>query len=84
MLRDARRFVREKATSLPEQELWSLVKHGYSARAVLRRTPHGLELRIDVDGSLLWSQQFRGGDPVAAAAIAQRQVFVNRGWTERA
>ena len=67
-----------------EQELWSLVKHGYCARAVLRTLPDGLELRIDVDGSLLWSQHFHQGDSVAAVAEAQRQVFVDRGWTASA
>ena len=67
----------------PEDELWSLVKDGHSARAVLKMMPHGLELRIDVGGGVLvWSRLFREGDgnPVAAAK-AHRQAFVDRGWT---
>ena len=73
MLRDTRRLVHQKPNGHPEQALWCLVKDGYCARAVLRTLPHGLELRIDVDGSLLWSEQFRQGGPVAAVANAQRQ-----------
>ena len=42
--------------------------------------PHGVELRVDVDGSLVWWQLFRDGDPVTAAK-AHRQAFVDRGWT---
>ena len=67
--------------AVPEDELWSLVKDEHSARAVLKTMPHGLELRIDLDGSLLWLQLFHDdGDPVAAAR-EHRQAFVDRGWT---
>ena len=66
----------------PEHEAWTLTKPGHLACARVRPYPHGLELRIEVDGSLIVSQLFRTGvTPLEDAIREHRQAFQERGWT---
>ena len=67
----------------PEDELWSLVKSGHSARAVVVTMPHGQELRAEVDGSLIRARLFRLGESgLDAEAVEWRSAFEARGWTQ--
>lgn len=51
-------------------------------KAFARMTPHGPELTVTVDGEPLWSQVFRGVDPVTFAGLvdAKRRHYEAGGW----
>ena len=42
----------------------------------------GVELVINVDGELRWSQLYRGGIGLGMAAAEKRQALLERGWTD--
>lgn len=54
--------------TIPERSLWTLVGHGRTVEARTRIVPLGPELRVYVDGELLWSQVIRDGSLEALSA----------------
>lgn len=66
-----------------ERPAWTLLKGERRAVATIRRQVAGRELRITVDGELLWSRLYRAGQEQALEeeARAKRQDFEALGWT---
>jgi hypothetical protein len=61
--------------------LWRLVKGQRTAVAVAREiSGYGLELRIEIDGELRWSQMIRHGQGLEAESAAKRQALEALGW----
>lgn len=66
--------------AIPEHTLWTLRKDVRRVEARTRMTPVGPELRICVDGELLWSQVLPDGRAVGELAAEQRRALEGRGW----
>lgn len=65
-----------------EHSLWTLTKADRRAEARVRATPFGPELRILVDGELMWSQLFQPATEAGMqdAAERKREEFEAKGW----
>ena len=65
----------------PEREVWTLTRADHLIRALVRCRPDGRELRIELDGSLLWSRLFGTHDPALEdLATEQCQIMQAQGW----
>jgi hypothetical protein len=79
-----------RPSAIPEHSLWRLEKTVHVlkrqqtrfAEARTRMTPLGPEIRIYVDGELLWSQVLRDGRDVGASSEEKRGDFLALGWSE--
>ncbi|MGE0363052.1 MAG: hypothetical protein AB7R67_20230 [Vicinamibacterales bacterium] len=67
----------------PEHSVWALEKAGHTCAGSVRATPWGPELRVVVDGELLWSHVYRGAtdDELTDAVDRKRAEFEQEGWT---
>jgi hypothetical protein len=66
-----------------EHILWRLNKGERTAICRVRAHPAGHELRMDVDGAVLWSQVFTAGDGQNLGTVADEHKarFVEKGWS---
>lgn len=79
-----------RPSAIPEHDLWRLTKRvaiptgdiTRVAEARTRMVPIGPELRIYVDGELLWSQVLRDGRAVGDLSEEKRRDFTALGWAE--
>jgi hypothetical protein len=63
--------------------LWTLTRNGQQAEAVLRTIENiGCELRLIWNGDLRFSQVYRDGGEVQAAADERWRDLQIRGWSE--
>jgi hypothetical protein len=61
--------------------LWSLVKNGHGARAIVRPVPGvGLELRYLWDQDVRQTQVYREAAELEAAAATKRDELLTAGW----
>lgn len=67
--------------ALPEHTLWRMTKGTRVVEARTRMVPLGPELRIWLDGELLWSQVLRDGRDVGDLAAETRAAWCAKGWT---
>jgi hypothetical protein len=70
------------------QILWTLVKSGSAAEVRTIPTAYGIELRLFIDGELVWSRTFLGATDVATnaaleAAADKQQEYMDEGWAPR-
>ena len=65
-----------------ERVLWIVRKDARTAHAMLRAHPRGVELRINDNGTLLWSRLFRAEpDAELAPAVDEAlQDWIESGW----
>lgn len=65
-----------------EHPVWRLTKRGHYVDARVRVTPHGPELRILLDGDLIWSTVVRPPteDTLTGVAETKRAEFEAKGW----
>jgi hypothetical protein len=68
----------------PEHEVWTLRLRDRTATARMRVLPHGYELRISVDGSLILRQLRRDAElPLLQQEAAEhRAAFLAKSWQE--
>jgi hypothetical protein len=72
-----------KPPSINDHPLWTLHRGERRAHAVAREVRGvGIELVINIDGELRWSQLYRDGVGFGIAAAEQRQALVDTGWLE--
>jgi hypothetical protein len=67
-----------------EALLWRVTKDTCNAQAVVRLLPHGRELRVTVNGDLMWSRLFRDdedGHELGRMSDGCRVNFERVGWT---
>ena len=65
----------------PERSLWSVRRDDSEARAVLRVDSFGRELRLSIDGDLVFRRLLDHGETDEAAAEHLLRVFNRQGWS---
>ena len=72
-----------KPPTVNDRPVWTLQHGDRRAQAIAREVRGvGVELVINVDGELRWSQLYRGGIGLGMAAAEKRQALLDRGWTD--